>query len=47
MTIYEQYEQLEAVIRKYNPSADFETIRAAFEFADKCHENQRRKSGEP
>ena len=47
MTILEQYEQLEKTIRSYNPAADFEQIRAAFEFADKSHANQKRKSGEP
>ena len=47
MTILEQYEQLEQTIREYNPSADFKQIRAAFEFADKAHANQKRKSGEP
>ena len=42
-----EYDKLEKTIRGYNPSADFAQIRAAFEFADKCHKNQRRKSGEP
>ena len=47
MTIQEQYDLLEKTVRAYNPAADFEKIRAAFEFADKAHEHQRRKSGEP
>ncbi|WP_455581810.1 RelA/SpoT family protein [Dysosmobacter sp.] len=47
MTILEQYENLEKTIRAYNPAADFAQIRAAFEFADKAHEGQKRKSGEP
>ena len=47
MTIQEQYDLLEKTIRAYNPAADFPQIRAAFEFADKAHEHQRRKSGEP
>lgn len=47
MTISEQYEHLEATLRGYNPSADFAQIRSAFEFAEKAHEGQRRKSGEP
>ena len=47
MTLQEQYELLEKTIRSYNPSADFVQIRAAFEYADKCHEGQKRKSGEP
>ena len=47
MTIQEQYDLLEKTVRAYNPAADFEKIRLAFEFADKAHENQKRKSGEP
>ena len=47
MTLLEQYDLLEKTIRTYNPSADFAQIRAAFEYADKCHEGQKRKSGEP
>ena len=47
MTIQEQYELLEKTIRAYNPAADFDHIRAAFEYADRCHEGQKRKSGEP
>ena len=47
MTIQEQYENLEKTVRGYNPSADFDQIRAAFEFAQKAHEGQKRKSGEP
>lgn len=47
MTIQEQYDHLEATIRGYNPSADFEQIRSAFAFAEKCHDGQKRKSGEP
>ena len=47
MTIQEQYELLEKTIRGYNPAADFDHIRSAFEDADRCHEGQKRKSGEP
>ena len=47
MTVKEQYENLEKTIRMYNPAADFALIRSAFEYADKCHEHQKRKSGEP
>ncbi|WP_295752802.1 bifunctional (p)ppGpp synthetase/guanosine-3',5'-bis(diphosphate) 3'-pyrophosphohydrolase [uncultured Oscillibacter sp.] len=47
MTIQEQYELLEKTIRGYNPAADFDHIRSAFEYADRCHEGQKRKSGEP
>ena len=47
MTIQEQYENLEKTIRMYNPAADFAQIRAAFEYADQCHDGQKRKSGEP
>ena len=47
MTIQEQYELLEKTVRGYNPAADFGHIRSAFEYADRCHEGQKRKSGEP
>ena len=47
MTIQEQYDNLEKTIRAYNPAADFQHIRAAFEFAEASHKNQKRKSGEP
>ena len=47
MTIQEQYEHLEKTLRGYNPSADFSRIRNAFEYADQCHNGQKRKSGEP
>ena len=47
MTLQEQYDLLEKTIRSYNPSADFGQIRTAFEYADTCHEGQKRKSGEP
>ena len=47
MTLEEQYELLEKTIRGYNPAADFALIRAAYEFADRSHQGQRRKSGEP
>ncbi len=45
MTIDEQYEQLEQTVRAYNPSADFDQIRSAYEFAKKSHEGQKRKDG--
>jgi len=45
--IQEQYSKLEDTVRAYNPAADFQQIRAAFDFADKCHNGQKRKSGEP
>ncbi len=47
MTIQEQYENLEKPCADTIPSADFAQIRAAFEFAEKAHEGQKRKSGEP
>ena len=47
MTIQEQYDLLEKTVRGYNPAADFAQIRAAFEFAYKAHDGQKRKSGEP
>ena len=47
MTVQEQYELLEKTVRGYNSAADMEQIRAAFEYADRCHQGQKRKSGEP
>jgi len=47
VTILEQYDLLEKTVRGYNPSADFSKIRAAFEFANEAHKEQKRKSGEP
>ena len=47
MTLQEQYELLEKTIRAYNPAADFDSIRAAYEYAERAHADQKRKSGEP
>ena len=47
MTIQEQYENLEKTVRGYNPAADFQHIRAAFEFAAEAHKDQKRKDGSP
>ena len=44
---HERYEELEKHIRQANPSADLGRIRAAFEYANKHHGPQLRKSGEP
>lgn len=34
-------------VQAYDPDANVELIRKAFEFADKCHATQKRSSGEP
>ena len=47
MTLQEQYELLEKTIRAYNPAADFDGIRAAYEYAERAPADQKRKSGEP
>ena len=47
MTIEESYLQLEDSIRAYSPNANFTQIRAAYEFAVKAHEGQKRKDGSP
>ena len=39
--------KLEDTVRHYNPSANFQQIRAAFEFAAKAHGAQMRKDGSP
>ena len=45
--IEEQYARLVETVRDYNPAADFVHIESAYHFAKRCHEGQRRKSGEP
>ncbi len=41
------YEELIASVRKYHPSADISLIEKAYHIAEKAHEGQVRKSGEP
>ena len=43
----QRYRKLEDTVRRYNPSANFQQIRAAFEFAAKAHGPQMRKDGSP
>ena len=43
----QRYRKLEDTVRRYNPSANFQQIRAAFEFAAKAHGAQMRKDGSP
>lgn len=43
----QRYRKLEDTVRHYNPSANFQQIRAAFEFAAKAHGPQMRKNGSP
>ena len=43
----ELYSHLEKTIRGYNVSADLSLIRAAFEYARDCHQDQVRKDGSP
>ena len=43
----QRYRKLEDPVRHYNPSANFQQIRAAFEFAAKAHGPQMRKDGSP
>ena len=45
--IEDQYARLVETVRDYNPAADFVHIESAYHFAKRCHEGQRRKSGEP
>ena len=47
MTLEERYLHLEETIRAYNPAADFQQIRAAFDFAVSAHAGQLRKDGSP
>jgi GTP pyrophosphokinase len=39
--------QIEEMVRAYNPGADLDELRRAYEFASQHHEGQRRLSGEP
>ena len=43
----QRYRKLEDTVRHYNPSANFQQIRAAFEFAAKANGAQMRKDGSP
>ena len=43
----ELYEQLIQTIKQYHPSSDLSLIEKAYQTAYKCHEGQKRKSGEP
>ena len=43
----QRYRKLEDTVRHYNPSANFQQIRAAFEFAAKARGAQLRKDGSP
>ena len=40
-------EELIRIVVKYHPDADVEMVRKAYYFAEKAHEGQMRKSGEP
>ena len=42
-----QVKDLIEEIKKYNPTADFDLIQRAYDFANKAHKEQKRKSGEP
>ena len=47
MTMDERYQRLEDTVRAYNPTASFDKIRAAYEFAAAAHQGQLRKDGSP
>ena len=47
MTVDERYQRLEDTVRAYNPTASFDKIRAAYEFAAAAHQGQLRKEGSP
>ena len=44
---YISADELIARMRKYHPEDDMDLVRRAYEFAEKAHENQFRKSGDP
>ena len=43
----EHYASMMQAVQRYAPSADLEEIQKAYEYADRKHQNQLRKSGEP
>ena len=45
--IEKEMQEIEEIIRRYNPTADFGMLRKAFAFAEEAHKGQLRKSGEP
>ena len=47
MTPQEMYDHLVETVRSYNPSAGFDQIRAAYEYAAARHAGQNRKDGSP
>ena len=47
MTPQEMYDRLIETVRSYNPSAGFDQIRAAYEYASAHHAGQNRKDGSP
>ena len=40
-------ESLIQSIKSYNPEADFDLLKYAYEFGEECHLGQKRKSGDP
>ena len=44
---YMSLDDLVRRIRKFHPEDDMDVVRRAYEFAEKAHANQKRKSGEP
>jgi len=45
--IQELWQKLNDNVKAYNPKADFTLLQKAFDFANKAHKDQKRKSGEP
>ena len=42
-----QFDELITKVRQYNPQADLEIVRQAYEFAEKAHRQHKRLSGDP
>ena len=47
MTVDERYQRLEDTVRAYNPTASFDKIRAAYEFAAAAHQGQAAVAARP
>ena len=47
LTLEERLEKMLTALKKNNPQADLDLVRLAFDYAEKAHKGQMRKSGEP
>ena len=43
----ELYESMLQTVQRYSPAADMDAVKRAYEYAERKHDGQKRKSGEP